>query len=88
MNYARKLTLDEIHGGGPRWPQGATVALWLPRSASDCGRSARTNASGASRRPSIWTVYELLAYRVPLPAWSPPNRQGRQSRTLKALSVR
>ena len=51
---------------------------WLPR----------TPAMAAGIADHCWSVYELLSYRVPLSAWSPPKRRGRKSRALKALITR
>jgi transposase-like protein len=51
---------------------------WLPR----------TPAMAAGIADHRWTVYEVLAYRVPLPGWSPPRRRGRRSAALKALIAR
>jgi hypothetical protein len=50
-------------------------------------------ADGQQRRPAmaagitdhVWTVSQVLHYRVPLPPWEPPRRRGRRSRTLQAL---
>lgn len=55
-------------------------------------RSLRT-ADGQPRTPAmatgitdhLWTVSELLHYRVPPPPWQPPRRRGRRSRPLQAL---
>lgn len=38
---------------------------------------ARTPAMAAGLTDHLWTVMELLHYRVPLPAWETPNRRGR-----------
>lgn len=51
---------------------------WLPR----------TPAMAAGIADHRWSVYELLAYQVPLPAWSPPRHRGRKSQALKALIAR
>jgi len=55
-------------------------------------RSLRTQAGG-KRTPAmaagitdhIWSVAELLHYRVATPQWQPPRRRGRRSRALQAL---
>ena len=39
----------------------------------------RTPAIAAGLTDHIWTVDELLMYRVPLPRWSPPKKPGRPS---------
>ena len=36
----------------------------------------------------LWSVKELLSYRVPLPRWEPPKRRGRRSRALQELISR
>lgn len=51
---------------------------WLPR----------TPAMAAGIADHRWSVYELLAYHVPLPTWSPPRRRGRRSAALRALIAR
>ena len=46
----------------------------------------RTPAMAANITDHIWTVEELLTYRVPLPCWTPPKRRGRHSKeTLQLL---
>ena len=58
-----------------------------------CIHSSLTLAGGQSRTPAmasgisdhVWTVSELLHYRVPPPCWEPPRRRGRRSRALQAL---
>jgi hypothetical protein len=45
----------------------------------------QTPAMAASITDHIWTVNELLHYRVPPLHWEPPARRGRRSRTLQAL---
>jgi transposase-like protein len=45
----------------------------------------RTPAMAAGITDHIWTVAELLHYRVRPPAWAPPRRRGRRSRALQAL---
>jgi hypothetical protein len=37
----------------------------------------RTPAMAAGLTDHPWTMHELLRYRVPLPAWAPPQRRGR-----------
>jgi transposase-like protein len=45
----------------------------------------QTPAMAAGITDHIWTVNELLHYRVPPLHWEPPVRRGRRSRTLQAL---
>jgi transposase-like protein len=44
-----------------------------------------TPAMAAGITDHVWTVSELLHYRVPPPRWEPPRRRGRRSRALQAL---
>ena len=48
----------------------------------------RTPAIAAGLTDHIWTVDELLKFRVPPPRWSPPKRQGRPSKELLRLIER
>jgi DNA-binding protein len=58
-----------------------------------CVHSSLTTESGVGQTPAmaagitdhIWTVGELLHYRVPPPRWEPPRQRGRRSRELQAL---
>jgi transposase-like protein len=45
----------------------------------------RTPAMASDITDHVWTVNELLHYRVPPPRWEPPRRRGRRSRALQAL---
>ena len=45
----------------------------------------RTPAMASGITEHIWTVSEVLHYRVPPPQWEPPRRRGRRSRELQAL---
>jgi len=45
----------------------------------------RTSAIAAGLTDYIWSVKELLLYRVPPPGWQPPKHRGGRSRTEKAL---
>jgi len=49
---------------------------------------SRTPAMAAGITDHRWTVAELLAYRVPLPRWTPPKRRGRRSKELQRLIER
>ncbi len=48
----------------------------------------RTPAMAANLTDHIWTVDELLMFRVPLPPWVPPKRRGRLSKELLQLIER
>jgi len=48
----------------------------------------RTPAIAANLTDHIWTVDELLMYRVPTPRWSPPKQRGRRSIELLQLIER
>jgi transposase-like protein len=50
----------------------------------DAGRR-QTPAMAAGITNHVWSVGELLRYRVPPPCWEPPRRRGRRSRELQAL---
>jgi transposase-like protein len=45
----------------------------------------RTPAIAAGVTDHLWTVQELLSFRVPPPLWKPPKRRGRPSNAIKAL---
>ncbi|MFL5802052.1 MAG: hypothetical protein ACJ8CR_09975 [Roseiflexaceae bacterium] len=45
----------------------------------------RTPAMAAGISDHVWSVGELLHYRVPPPQWEPPRRRGRRSQALQAL---
>jgi transposase-like protein len=45
----------------------------------------RTPAMASGITDHVWTVSEVLHYRVPPPRWEPPRRRGRRSRALQAL---
>ena len=48
-------------------------------------RRRQTPAMAAGITDHVWTVGELLHYRVPPPRWEPPRRRGRRSKALLAL---
>jgi hypothetical protein len=58
-----------------------------------CMHSSLTTEAGRRQTPAmaagltdhVWTVGELLHYRVPPPRWEPPRRRGRPSQALQAL---
>lgn len=43
----------------------------------------RTPAMAAGLTDHLWSVKELLSYRVPPPRWQPPKRRGRMSAAMK-----
>jgi len=45
----------------------------------------RTPAIAAGLTDHVWTVDELLRYRVPVPRWTPPKHRGRPSKELVDL---
>jgi transposase-like protein len=49
---------------------------------------ARTPAIAAGLTDHIWTVKELLLFRIPPPGWQLPKHRGRHSRVEKALIAR
>ena len=50
-----------------------------------CRWVQRTPAIAAGITDHLWTVEELLCFRVPLPLWRPPKRRGRPSNAMKSL---
>jgi hypothetical protein len=59
------------------------VPLYLPNDRRRWLR--RTPAIAAGITGHLWTVHELLSFRVPPPPWKPPKRRGRPSNATKAL---
>jgi len=59
------------------------VPLYLPNDRRRWLR--RTPAIAAGITDHLWTVHELLSFRVPPPPWKPPKRRGRPSNATKAL---
>ena len=54
------------------------------RAATDKRRwQARTPAMAAGITDHLWSVKELLCYRVPPPRWKPPKLRGRRSHAMK-----
>lgn len=49
---------------------------------------ARTPAIAAGLTDHIWTVKELLLFRIPPPDWQPPKHRGRRSQAERALIAR
>ena len=62
------------------------VELYLPHNRHRWLR--RTPAIAARITDHLWTVHELLLFRVPPPPWTPPRRRGRPSNATKALVAR
>jgi transposase-like protein len=48
-------------------------------------KGQQTPAMAAGITDHVWSVSELLHYRVPPPRWEPPRRRGRRSKALQAL---
>lgn len=48
----------------------------------------RTPAMAAGITDHLWSVKELLSYRVPPPRWQPPKRRGRVSQAMKLKIMR
>ena len=59
------------------------IALYLPGNRRHW--VPRTPAMAARVTDHVWTVEELLSFRVPVPPWTPPKRRGRPSRATQAL---
>jgi hypothetical protein len=59
------------------------VPLYLPNNRRRWLR--RTPAIAAGITDHLWTVQDLLTFRVPPPPWQPPRRRGRPSNALKSL---
>jgi len=59
------------------------VPLYLPHERRRWLR--RTPAIAAGITDHLWSVRELLSFRVPPPPWRPPKRRGRPSNATKAL---
>jgi transposase-like protein len=66
--------------------QSLRVPLYLPNNRRRWLR--RTPAIAAGITDHLWTVQELLSFRVPPPPWQPPRRRGRPSNALKSLVAR
>ncbi len=61
------------------------VGVYLPHGRRRWLR--RTPAIAAGLTDHLWTVEELLWFRVPPPRWRPPTRRGRPSHAMKALTA-
>jgi transposase-like protein len=63
--------------------QSLRVPLYLPNGRRRWLR--RTPAIAAGITDHLWSVEELLSFRVPPLPWSPPKRRGRPSKAMKSL---
>jgi hypothetical protein len=61
----------------------AHESLRVRRAANENRWQARTPAMAAGITDHLWSVKELLSYRVPPPRWKPPKRRGRMSQAMK-----
>jgi hypothetical protein len=59
------------------------LPLYLPNDRQRWLRRSPAIAAGITDH--LWTVAELLSFRVPPPPWRPPKRRGRPSNALKSL---
>jgi transposase-like protein len=59
------------------------VPLYLPNDRRRWLR--RTPAIAAGITDHLWTVQELLSFRVPPPPWKPPRRRGRPANAIRTL---
>jgi hypothetical protein len=59
------------------------LRLWVGRSGHRWVQ--RTPAMAAGLTDHIWTVGELLMYKVPLPRWQPPKQRGRPSQATMVI---
>ncbi len=66
--------------------QSLRVPLSLPNNQRRWLR--RTPAIAAGITDHLWTIQELLSFRVPPPLWQPPRRRGHPSNALKSLVAR
>jgi transposase-like protein/IS1 family transposase len=58
-------------------------SLSLPQPDLPSRSTPRTPAMAAGLTDHVWSLAELLSFRVPPPPWKPPKRRGRPSQTLK-----
>ena len=63
--------------------QSLRVPLYLPNNRRRWLR--RTPAITAGITDHLWTVKDLLSFRIPPPPWRPPRRRGRPSHAIKSL---
>ena len=79
----RTLTLQ--HG---MYLIGTVYNFCTPHESLCVAGSRQTPAMAAGITHHCWTIWELLAFHVPPPRWTPPKRRGRPSHTLKRLMAR
>jgi len=63
-------------------------SLGVPSATGEKRWQSRTPAMVAGITDHLWSVKELLNYRVPPPRWQPPKRRGRQSQAMKLKIMR
>lgn len=91
---ARLATLARRTRAGGRTVARLTAGMWLVGTVynfctphgSLAGRQTPAMASGITAH--VWSVDELLHYRVPPARWQPPKRRGRRSKQEQALVER
>lgn len=67
------------------WLVGTVYNFCAPHRSLACGQ---TPAMAAGITGRVWTVGELLTYRVPPPPWQLPKRRGRRSQATRTLVER
>ena len=76
--FAARFSIPVMAVGGMEDPEAASAAL----------REGKCDLIAIGRQmiaDHLWTVAELLLFRVPLPRWTPPKRRGKPSKATKAL---
>jgi transposase-like protein len=63
--------------------QSLRIPIYLPNNRRRWAK--RTPAIAAGITDHLWSIEELLSFRVPPPPWTPPKRPGRPSKAMKAL---
>jgi len=79
----RTLTLQ--HG---MYLIGTVYNFCTPHASLCVAGGKQTPAMAAGITNHCWTIRELLEFHVPPPRWTPPQRRGRPSHTLKRLMAR
>ena len=79
----RTLTLQ--HG---MYLIGTVYNFCTPHASLCVAGGKQTPAMAAGITNHCWTIRELLEFHVPPPRWTPPQRRGRSSHTLKRLMAR
>jgi hypothetical protein len=64
---------------------GTVYNFCTPHQSLAQARRPRTPAMASGITDHVWTVRELLTYRVPPARWTPPRKRGRRSKALQAL---